>query len=359
MKKVLYFAAAAMVLFAGCQKTEVVYDNDGPQEIALFAVNKVATKAPVEGTDFTGNDMRVSAYLYESDNELESKDHYFSNILFTKGTNTWTGGQYWPLSKVSMNFMAVTLGGKEGLNTTDNVSFNEDDDAFTVILNHNIQTPSTNPNPAETWNQPDLMYATGNGSNLGNGSNASAIDMVFNHALAWVNFAFKANTANITINSVSLNAHYNGTFTVQATGFDANTFEVTPSWANKETEFEKLVPEENYTAMNTDWAGDKDATEYDAFGGGLLVVPSNLTGDNPYFVINYTVTQSTAAGQTEDRKYQYKHPLTNTIWEAGKKYTYNINISLNEIEVAPSVTEWDTDINSDEEENDDISVNLG
>ncbi len=355
MKKVLYFAAAAMVLFAGCQKTEVVYDNDGPQEIALFAVNKVATKAPVEGTDFTGNDMRVSAYLYESDNELESEDHYFSNILFTKGTNTWTGGQYWPLSKVSMNFMAVTLGGKEGLNTTDNVSFNEDNDAFTVTLD----PPSTNTEPAETWNQPDLMYATGNGSNLGNGSNASAIDMVFNHALAWVNFAFKANTANITINSVSLNAHYNGTFTVTATNFDnGNTFNVTPSWANKADEFEKLVPNEDYTAEQTAWTGVNNATEYNAFGGGLLVVPSNPTGDNPYFVINYTVTQSTAAGGTENRTYQYKHPLTNTVWEAGKKYTYNINISLNEIEVDPSVTEWDTDINKDEE-NDDISVNLG
>lgn len=358
MKKVLCFAAAAMALFASCQKTEVVYDNDDPQEIALFAVNKVATKAPVDGEEFTGNDMRVSAYLYDSANDLEDKDHYFSNILFSEGTSTWTGGQYWPLSQVSMNFMAVTLGGIDNLNTTDDVTFNETNDAFTVTLDHNITTPSAVGDPEENWNQPDLMYAKGTGSNSGNGNNVDAIDMVFSHALAWVNFAFKANTAGITINSVSLNAHYNGTFTLTASNFDANTFSVDPSW-NKEAEFEKLVPNTSYSAKQAAWTGVIGATSFAPFGCGLLVVPSDNTGDNPYFVIDYTVTQSTAAGATETKTYKYKHPLTSTVWKAGKKYTYNINISLNEIEVDPSVTEWDTDINDNDSDDDDIPVTIG
>ena len=66
MKKVLCFAAAAMAIFASCQKTEVVYSNDGPQEIALFAVNKTATKTPVDGGSFSSNDnMAVAAYIVE------------------------------------------------------------------------------------------------------------------------------------------------------------------------------------------------------------------------------------------------------------------------------------------------------
>ena len=43
MKKFLVFAAAATTLFAACNKTEVVYDND-PQEIAMFAVSNVAIR---------------------------------------------------------------------------------------------------------------------------------------------------------------------------------------------------------------------------------------------------------------------------------------------------------------------------
>ena len=55
MKKVLFFATCAIALLAGCQKTEINYDGE-PQEIAFFAVNKTATKAPVTGTAFKDSD---------------------------------------------------------------------------------------------------------------------------------------------------------------------------------------------------------------------------------------------------------------------------------------------------------------
>ena len=110
MKKVLCFAAAAMALFAACQKTTVVYDNGGQQEIAFFAVNKTATKAPVSNTTFPETyAMQVAAYLADGDGVATGGRNYFNGTTFTKPNDGtyWTGGQFWPLSAATLNFIAV------------------------------------------------------------------------------------------------------------------------------------------------------------------------------------------------------------------------------------------------------------
>ena len=86
MKKFLFFAASAIALFASCQKTEINYQN-GPQEIALFAVNKTVTKAPVVGDDYLiSDDMQVTAYLAKVDEATDDLDnstgYYFSDVTF-------------------------------------------------------------------------------------------------------------------------------------------------------------------------------------------------------------------------------------------------------------------------------------
>ena len=63
MKKFFFLAVAATAMLAACNKTEIVPTSD-PQEISFVAVNKVATKAPVDGITFlTGDNMDVVAYL--------------------------------------------------------------------------------------------------------------------------------------------------------------------------------------------------------------------------------------------------------------------------------------------------------
>ena len=120
MKKVLCFAAAAMTLFASCQKTEIVSNNnDGPQEISLFAINKTATKTPVDGEKFQTTDkMNVVAYL--ADGNGATAGNFFSATTFTgkeivtgSGEYIWTGtpARYWPLSTSTINFLAVTENG--------------------------------------------------------------------------------------------------------------------------------------------------------------------------------------------------------------------------------------------------------
>ena len=334
MKKILCFAAAALILFAGCQKTTVVYDNDGPQEIAVFAVNKVATKAPVSGAEFSSADnMRVSAYLAATDaNNAGNIGHYFSNILFSHEDESWVGGQYWPLSAATMNFVAVTQKGGGVDVGEENVTYDESTDAFTITVNNSNELAQT-----------DLMYATSRKANSGNSSAVEAVDMAFNHALAWVNFSFKSNVTTdeiLVVNSVALNARYAGIATVTPNNFTSkdSALSATLNWASasKGEELDRNVPNNNNGTMEVmgdfDLANKTVATSY---GNGLLVVPSEA-GDDPYFVITYTIKQS-----TEDKQYTYKHVLTDQVWEAGKKYTYNIDINLQEIKVNPTVTPWD------------------
>lgn len=48
-----------------------------------------------------------------------------------------------------------------------------------------------------------------------------------------------------------------------------------------------------------------------------------------------------------DQKVDYEFPLSRfDKWEMGKKYVYNITISFKEIEITPSVTDWE-DNNAD------------
>lgn len=359
MKKVLFFATCAIALLAGCQKTEINYDGE-PQEIAFFAVNKTATKAPVTGTAFKDSDeIRVSAYLTATDaNNAGNVGPYFENILFKKSeetsTTNWVGGQYWPLSTASMNFVSVTEKGGECSLGESKVSWT--DSKFTVVLDNNVATPTGDATtPAETWNQTDLMYAVGSATNsVAANSTPGVVAMTFNHALAWVNFAFKTNVKDvITINSVDLYAGYNGTLTVTPSNYtvqqtadvtDAQKLGVETYWT-VEQYFSKKVSK-NHASVADALSWTSVPTDYTAYGNGLLVVPTDatlptgVTSLTPYFVINYTITQSKSDGTTVGTNYTYKHNLTGADWDAGKKYTYNINMTLHQIEVSPTITEW-------------------
>ena len=347
MKKVLCFAAAAMAIFASCQKTEVVYSNDGPQEIALFAINKIATKAPVTGASFqTGDNMRVSAYLAEVVGGTPNS--YFEDILFSYYTDgqTWVGGQYWPLSDATLNFIAVTeVGGGVDVDGT-----NEDKIDFTYTA-ANGTTPAKGEfvvtlDKNHGYNQSDVMYASGQAKKTG--SSANKADLEFKHALSWINFAFNTNiqsTGVIKINSVTLNARYNGTLTVTDNAYSSTAASRTVSAAwNAVTDSDlcdQVVPNTNCTDK-ADVLSLIKATTATPYGNGLLVVPTEGTGTdyNNYFVINYSIFQKNSEGASTEVEYNYKHTL-NADWEMGKKYTYTIQVNMHEVEVAPSVEVWD------------------
>lgn len=336
MKKIFFLTAAAAMLFAACQKTEVVY-TDGPQEIAMFAVNNVATKAPVANAIFpTGDKMEVAAY------SLTEEAGYFSQTTFSKNGNYWTGGKYWPVTAATLNFLAVSEPASES-NLT--IEFNDTDYASgaTVVLADN------------STKQYDLMYAAGQGSRVD--AAPEKVDMVFKHALSWINFKVKdaENTGKIRVKSIVLNdCFYTGDLVLDNTNFDKTTStsdDVSVDWTRTGTDKNVTVKEETVLCTST-------AVEY---GTGLLVVPGTATTAG--FTVVYTIDNGADITYTTT----FAAPVGSG-WEEGKKYTYVIGFgALNEIAIAPTVDLYVTvnDIKVDgdpstdgDETDDDITVNV-
>ena len=357
MKKVLCFAAA-MALFAGCQKTEIVYDNDGPQEIAFFAVNKVATKTPVAGTEYpTAYNMEVAAYL--ADGGTAAGD-FFPKTTFTskaQGTSPetyrWTGARYWPItnSDFKVNFLAVSTPptGYAGAGSV-STEFSSTDYASGATV--------TFAGNDSNFNQFDLMYAAGYGFQTDE-NRYPDVAMVFHHALAWINFTVATNTtdAEIKVNEIKLNgAHYGGTLALTNTKYNdtAGAYATSDAVAVTTESWTGHTAAVNVTVPNADGTGAATAvdctiatSERKAFGNGLMVVPKEYTSAYPSFTVNYTLTQGGTA-----TTYNYTHYFAESgsfEWEPDTKYTYNITFNLNEIKVAPTVDAWTpenaTDIN--------------
>ena len=329
MKRFFFLAVAATAMFAACNKTEVVPTYDA-QEIAVFAVNKVATKSPVSGDNFLAADeMRVSAYLAAAPGNESNVGEYFSNIKFADSNTDglWTGGQYWPLFGSTLNFLAVTEKGGNVDNTT--VSFGSTAYAEASLTGNNV------------FNQNDLMYAIGKGTTNGAG-NYAAVDMIFRHSLAWVNFAFKSNIANvITVKSIALTAKYNGVLALSFPEYNRveafTNAALTATWPEAYLDDNKvqLVPSAGYDAAMTSVTLSTDS--FEVYGGGLMVVPGAFAGRQ--FVITYDILSVDANGNDVNKEFTYTYPVSQN-WEMGKKYTYNINITLDEIEVDPEVADW-------------------
>lgn len=378
MKKIFLIAASAMMVLASCTKVVINYPEDAqPQEIAMFAVNKSATKAPVADGNFPTNyEMKVAAYLAsgaQGNSGFTAGGDYFDGTLFTKvqGENIWTGGKYWPVSTSKINFLAVAqqpssnspytgtveevvFGEKVG-NATNNSNFTKQ----AVVTFANNQTTENN------YNQFDLMYAAGQGTHdEGESYDNDNVTMTFKHALSWIKFTVATNvTGTLKVNSIRLSkASYGGTMTISNTNFDSTdptkveTGDYTVVWTDPTSADNVYVPgaEANSTVTI---ASELDVnTTQTSFGNGLLVVPVDYSnaekGSRPTITINYTMNQGNG-----DYTFERTIEIPQINWVANKIYTYALTINLQEIEIEPSVTTWEiNDSDAQTDGNQDISV---
>lgn len=300
-------AASAMMILASCSKTEVVYQDQDPQEIGFFSIVKKQTKAANSGIDFTHTNMVVAASI--SDSEAIEEGVYFGKTEFLPVEGYFTGGKYWPIQPATLDFLAVAPEVADQVVTT----FPNGAASATVVVRGN-----------ET-NQHDVMYAEAEARKVANVA-PTAVGMEFNHALAWVFFKFKGNS-NVRVNSIAVNARYNGTLTINngENGLSVN-------WDNAQTTAQDIA--------NVPGAGNgvELTTAEQSFGNGLLVVP----GTGVKFTISYTITDPD--GQTS-HNYEYVYGDDNdesVVWAAGKKYTYSISMNVNEIRIDPTIaTDWE------------------
>ena len=373
MKKLFLIPVAALA-FAACSNDEVISENTSNtqlKEIAFMPVSQKATRAAgsaeynaVEGADYPQNyEMKVVAYSYVDESH---KGNYFGSAMangaplfaynYAGGTSGasheyWGGKtssdvQYWPLSPATLNFLAVTNNGSPTADVVSETFASDYASQVTVTLSDN--KPQT---AATGTGQHDLMYAFGQASVTKTGNALTIpqyVGMTFNHALAWVYFRIKAGNSAataISIKDIKLKgANYAGTFQAKVNNYNTAS---ALSWDTGNTKWTAAnTPSDNYSP-NFSSSYDKDAdgnssndsksltTSYVGVGDGILVVPTSeitpATNSISSFVIEYYLNGN---------YYEYEYTPAVLTFEKGKKYVYDITMTLSEIFVDASVENW-------------------
>ena len=310
MKKLFLFSVAALA-FCACSSDEVVSENSAanqqPKEISFAPLTKPNTRAAVDGTEFPDVAMQVAAY------DATNNRDFFGATTFSKSGVTWKGGKYWPLSPTTINFLAYA-------NLTEGSAAWNATPASQVVLTMGDNKTAQN----------DLMFAIGTGTVVQNPDNTLAfptsVPMVFKHAQAWIQFQVKAANSTVasalTINSITLNSvSCQGVCTVTQANYNAASAQsVAAAW----TEYATYAG--NVAAVND--GGFTFSTSYDEFAN-LMVIPDQGIAS---FTINYTL---------DGKAYDYTYTITDGTLAQAKKYIYNINFNLHEIEIAPSIADWE------------------
>ena len=336
MKKSLILFSVAALALVSCAKVQDVYTPEA-QEIAFQAVSTPTTRAAVDGTDFpTTIDIQVAAY------DVTNTRDFFTPTTFTHaGSKTytgdasakdyWTGGKYWPLSPTDITFLGYTNFQGTAGSETDGATWGATHKASGVTL---VMTDNKTA-------QKDLMYACGTGSVTQSGNTLTFpknVPMTFKHAQAWISFyadAYDATSGGkVTLTSITLNgAKYNGKFTVTHNNYtNTSTQNVTGAWSELGSTTDVAVPNWTPDAIAYDSSGDGVVV-----GDGLMIVPddNSATADFTSFTIAYSL---------DGKAYTYTYtPATDADKnvDQAKHYIYKINFHLHEIEITPTVTDWD------------------
>ena len=317
MKRFFICAAAAIVALASCSKTEVV-NTSAPEEIGFKAVTGAVTKVAGQQSGTLTGDMGVYAFINGT-----ADTEYFTNIKFT-GTDTWTGGQYWPLQS-NLNFVIYAPHDADAIYSTKKLTVEASNAGIDVI---NRQT--------------DYLYGAeyydGSGDDEGKGyaTQQTAITTKLNHALAKVTLNFAG--ANVTVNSVSLEKPYlSGTYTVDYSDTDSPSISWDATQEANDLTLSAIADAELAPAVADDPETDEnDPVDAKTASASIMVVPA---ADSD-IIITYTIK-----GTNDVLTAKVK---LNGTWAAGTHYTYNISIQPNEIKFTPSVNVWTTvnDVNT-------------
>ena len=182
--------------------------------------------------------------------------------------------------------------------------------------------------------------------------------MSFKHAMAALVFLAKSNIAynstrniEITINSISvMSAKYSGTLTLNNPSAGNGTGDFTAAWSslgNQKASIVARVWNTGNTGTNTSesaLSGFNVPTAYNSieskpFGDGYVLVPEQTAAS---FVVNYTIHNGFMANNTTAQDNTVEYQITPTgNWEMGKKYIYDLQFSLTEIQIIPTVVDWD------------------
>lgn len=364
MKKLFYFAAAAVAL-AACAKNEVIPVNSGEnQEITFNVAPKTKANPEPKKEAFSTNNVFASWAYYlpngktwdanSGENYVEPKEYISgAEIAYREKTTgstekVWKAKQsyYWPKDGGSLTFFAYSLN-KGDLTLTEGTGFTCTHDngiAGHIDLNVNHNT--------------DFLVAEIAKDKTSNGKEhfTNGVPTLFKHKLSSVAFAIKTGAAyadksfkltSITIKNIS---HYGTYGQLPTESFRASGTSYSPVFTSTaqdityQTDFVPVTGEDKYIFIPQTFEPGSDATK------------------NAYIEVEYTITTSKTITNTEGQEVKQDIVTENVTkqiflnpengkgtkmfdkWEMGKKYTINLTFTLDEILWDPAVQDWE-DVN--------------
>ncbi len=286
IQKYLAIAAAAIVVFTACSKTESQYL--GEKEIGFRAINSTLTKATVP---YTG-DLGVYAW-----NQSTAKET-FPNTQFTLQNGIWRGvtPQYWP--------------GGDALRFTVYAPFNCSEGS---VGNGKITNAAVAANV-------DFLY----GSQVYESTRSQgAIPVTLKHAKTLVKFNASCELADLaTVESITLNnAAVSGGIKIDYSALNPNP---TITWT-------KTAGKVGVEGINS-FSVPKESTPA---GKELMIIPNDsndLTTEKGTCTIVYKL-------KGQSRPITVEKKMTG-VWEKGKRYIYNLHFSPDEISFKVEVEDW-------------------
>ena len=375
MKKLFFIAAIAGAALVSCTKNELAPSATKQYELTFAspvtqAVTKGVALTPATypttenfavfadyHTTLYANTTEFTSYMRYGDNEGVPVGHNSSatgevidGVTFT---NWWapigTKKYYWPMD----GYLTFAAYSPSAIRTNANISYD---------ITNGIKLTGYTVN-ANT-NQVDLMlsdratdqvrpYTVANNENVG-GTVNDGIHIAFKHVLSAISFAFKTaeNYSDddyvVTLKKLTINKAYTTADLTQfkeksmtTLSLSASTYNIWSNWSNQS---DNSVYNSSLTLTNSAQRLDSGDSKAD-----ILLIPQALT--DVTFTMEYTVSHPDM-GKTGDAQNSITY-VTNPIslatsnissWDAGTRYLYTIEIGMNEIRFAPTVTAWTNEI---------------
>lgn len=335
MKKILFVAASAILLAAGCQKTEVLNQPKGNPITLSAGMNKL-TKGAADGgtTNLQAQGFKVWAYAAFTDvlNYINPGDPYdeMEGISFTyDATNdkcATTGVYYWPGKDRDLDFFA--------LSTLKNITPAFEGEGGEA-LSRKMTIADYTVNPADA--NDDLMvskFVRTRQNPADSAATKGTVNLFFQHALSKTIFNVYTTPitgTTVTVDTLSVAAVMTkGTLDVKddtSKTPDINGVkDVTIEWVDS-----TLTSPQMFRVMpKLELDGEKEPI------ATWLVLPQNIQDLN--VEVAYTITTNGVP-----KAFKHTFALSNdtvTRWNRNMVTTYNINISPNVIKFSADVEEW-------------------
>ena len=358
MKKLIVLFSAVAAL-AACSKNEVVTAVSGESVEISYKVAP-RTKADADPKAFNTDNVFASWAYYLPNGKSWSEnwdvrkdakpyigeEHVGSTISYKGGVwKDQTTSYYWPKGG-KLTFFAYSLNSNTVHNQdqTDTFFYCENDENAYGISG--ILNLDTHPNT-------DFLVADIATDKTTNESkyNFTGVPTLFKHRLSRIKFAVKKKAdyanATITLNSITFNKLINGmTYTqFHKSGDGFSEYMNTEQASRSIQEYTKT----DFEVASTEFVPIPDANEV-----RYIYIPQNfkdVTDGTKIATIEvkYTVTLKKGTSET-DKGIAETYTKTLNVkdifdsWEIGKRYTFNLIFSLDEIKWAPAVGDWENEI---------------